>query len=476
MAVLTLLASALLATCALPAQALFTPSPDRIAELRKYPRPAELTLETAKTLHADLLSRSRQIEQLHGHRHASYPRPIRTKSTIDPPTIFPTSYGADPTGKTDSTAAMLQAVAALLKGGANHSMASGILDLGGATLDLAGGQYLISSPIVIPMFYGNLLIARGTLRASASFPKDKYLIMVGNTTCWPPGGQGSCNEFVNVADVLFDAAHVAAGGFYIAHAMGATVGPAFFIGFNQAGVRIDGGHETMVVDTWLAEYYWSEPTPNASVSIGVQINGNDHYLDDVIVFEYAKVGVEVNGAANILSGVHTWNLGGNGIVVNSYQTRLIGCYLDYDRLVLVDPQQIAVENSFFLGTNTLLQSNRGIAQQFVMHFNTYTGGDSISLQGTFTTIAAISISDEINGNKFTTAKKVLNQTAATKWTFDFSDELLFPFIDHVVYSVATEAGFVNHVARKPVGTTVVIETSEPIDATVSVIATQALGI
>lgn len=43
----------------------------------------------------------------------------------------------------------------------------------------------------------------------------------------------SCNEFVNIADVLFDCAHVAAGGVYIAHAMGATIGPAFFYGFNQ---------------------------------------------------------------------------------------------------------------------------------------------------------------------------------------------------------------------------------------------------
>ena len=48
-------------------------------------------------------------------------------------------------------------------------------------------------------------------------------------------------------------------------------------------------------------------------SVGVQINGNDHYLDNVIVFDYAHVGVQVNGAANVLTTVHTWNGGGVGI-------------------------------------------------------------------------------------------------------------------------------------------------------------------
>lgn len=36
-----------------------------------------------------------------------------------------------------------------------------------------------------------------------------------------------------------------------------------------------------------------------------QINGNDHYIMDSIVFS-SKVGLEVNGAANFIKGVHVW--------------------------------------------------------------------------------------------------------------------------------------------------------------------------
>ena len=79
-------------------------------------------------------------------------------------------------------------------------------------------------------------------------------------------------------------------------------------------------------------------------SIAVQINGNDHYLTDVIVFDYAHIGVEVNGAANVLQAVHTWNGGGIGMKVAAHQTRLLGCYLDYNFLQVVDPSGLTVSS------------------------------------------------------------------------------------------------------------------------------------
>lgn len=50
------------------------------------------------------------------------------------------SFGADPTGKTDSTKAFMAAMASLLNTTARSAvkMASGIFDMGGATLDLEG--------------------------------------------------------------------------------------------------------------------------------------------------------------------------------------------------------------------------------------------------------------------------------------------------------------------------------------------------
>jgi hypothetical protein len=47
---------------------------------------------------------------------------------------------------------------------------------GGASLDLGGGDYVVSAPISIPTYYGNFRIVNGALRASATFPPGNHLI------------------------------------------------------------------------------------------------------------------------------------------------------------------------------------------------------------------------------------------------------------------------------------------------------------
>ena len=42
--------------------------------------------------------------------------------------------------------------------------------------------------------------------------------------------------------------------------------------------------------------------PNATA---IEINGNDHYILNSIVFS-SKVGVAVHGAADVVTGVHVW--------------------------------------------------------------------------------------------------------------------------------------------------------------------------
>ena len=59
------------------------------------------------------------------------------------------------------TQAFQDAVAVLLTRGSNHSLSNGIIDLGGAILDLSGGDYLISAPVIIPNNYGNFQITGG---------------------------------------------------------------------------------------------------------------------------------------------------------------------------------------------------------------------------------------------------------------------------------------------------------------------------
>ena len=58
--------------------------------------------------------------------------------------IYPTDFGADPTGETDSSTAFNRSVAALLAlAREDHKDTFQLYDLGGATLDLGGG---VSSP------------------------------------------------------------------------------------------------------------------------------------------------------------------------------------------------------------------------------------------------------------------------------------------------------------------------------------------
>lgn len=158
----------------------------QLRSLRDIPFPKSLS--EASALHAEAMRRARRIERHVGHtqsrsRYApvipvnSATQPTNAWETVATRTttsfadgatpgttpITPIAYGADPTGQTDSTTAMTKAVAALLSPrGPRHTMASNITDLGGATLDLSGGTYLISAPIVIPSMYGNVQIVRGS--------------------------------------------------------------------------------------------------------------------------------------------------------------------------------------------------------------------------------------------------------------------------------------------------------------------------
>jgi len=183
--------------------------------------------------------------------------------------IDPQAYGADPTGRRDSSAAFAAAVADLLSLGTSRSrstLSSNITDLGGAVLDLGGGEYLVSAPIVIPAFFGNFRLSGGTLRAHpTAFPRAAYLLQIGESSCHPDYAL-SCNEFIGITNVLLDAAHVSAGGMLITRSMGVSVGPGVYVErFEDVGINIDQGHETLIHEAWLVGTYWNNepPTPLA---------------------------------------------------------------------------------------------------------------------------------------------------------------------------------------------------------------------
>lgn len=78
-----------------------------------------------------------------------------------------TAYGADPTGKTDSTKALQQAfldafnaatTTATANDKLNEFLMQGITDLGGPQINLEGGSYTISSPLHFPPTGGGNLV------------------------------------------------------------------------------------------------------------------------------------------------------------------------------------------------------------------------------------------------------------------------------------------------------------------------------
>ena len=482
-----------------------------IASCAVIDKPADLTLDAAKALHTNLRRDAEATMRRHNHPLVS--RSVKTAAAPGTWPVFnPVIYGADPSGVKDSTGAIHAALNDLFRQtnkSSGPTMASGIADLGGATLDLAGGQYLISKPIVIPPMVGNLHLRDGTLRASSSFPPAMWLVSVGNaTTCKPilpsgkPDAQASCNEGVTLSNMLFDAAHVAAGGVYAGAVMGTVITSAFFTGFTQIGISIEHGHEVMVSETWLASCYWSDAERcrkgSSASSIGVRIDGNDHYIFNTIIFDYTGVGVEVLGAANLLEAVHTWNGGGVGIALGSasssygaHQNRLLGCYLDYNTLDMYDPSSVVVESSFFLATHAILHAGaKGTIDGLVMRYNSYTTPQSVVLDGAFTSAKGVVISGEMGAAKSTTATKELTRSfdaaqargGALRFDFDFADELLFGWIEDVKYTVTMKSGFAHHVARPANGTSVVVELAlvdvlglpAPQSATLRMTVTQAV--
>jgi hypothetical protein len=245
----------------------------------------------------------------------------------------PLDFGGDPSGLTDSTAAVQGAVAALLADcSAARRLANWVRDCGGAVLDLSGGEYLVSAPLAIPPGYGNLHVMQGSLLASAAFPPARSLIEVGNMTA---SGAGT-NIDVQLSGLFLDASHVAAGCIHTDNLQGGVIGPqVYLLGFTSTGARVTKGFEVTVMQAWAAEFWYGDPRKedgNATGNTtGIFKEGNDGVVTDCVIFS-SRIGLWVAGGANAVSTVHTWNLatghGGIGILSSVPQTRFTDCYLD----------------------------------------------------------------------------------------------------------------------------------------------------
>ncbi|KAJ6701079.1 POLYGALACTURONASE QRT3 [Salix koriyanagi] len=297
-----------------------------------------------------------QMQKMQAFKHSLLTRrQLATPSTISsspapapqPPGSRPsvyevTTYGADPTGKLDSTEALLRAITDAFNGPSEGFLMKGIKNLGGAHIILQGGNYLISKPLRLPAAgAGNLKISGGTLTASDDFPTDGYLIDLSASS--------SSSSSYN---------------------------------YDTEGILVQNGHETYIRNSFLGQHITAGGDPGERNFSGTAINlmGNDNAVTDVVIFS-AAIGVMVSGQANTLSGVHCYNkatgYGGTGIYLklpSLTQTRIVNCYMDYTGIVAEDPMQLTISNSFFLGDAfILLKSINGLAEGINIVDNMFAG-------------------------------------------------------------------------------------------------------
>jgi hypothetical protein len=420
--------------------------------------------------------------------------------------VTPLDFGADPTGKSDSSDAIQSCVQFCVNyssvidflghfpGDASFGNGKYIRNAGGCVIDLSGGEYLLSKPIVFPEYIANINFGHGSLVADPTpgvFPPDSFLLVVGIAgSCKIP--QGSCNIDINFPELFLDGSHVASG-IQVNNVMGSTLGPgSYLLNFTSYGVQINGGHELMISRCWLGETNFDYPFSKTDLptAIAIQVNGNDHYIQSTVVFS-SKIGLEVNGAANYITGVHVWfpsnqalafvDEGVKAFHITGWQNRFVGCYIDGSRAVFdtgglnhniwVDGFECCAGVADVPHGIMLLGDS--IGGGMVIENNIFCGGNIFSVPATPGKAVAVK-GTRIESNSFcgqgvgSKATLSLTQTAASQWNFTFCDYLVFPTISRVKVSVIAASGFPTAIARPPVGCSVLVETSESVTGTVSV--------
>ncbi|CAN6453786.1 unnamed protein product [Victoria cruziana] len=393
-----------------------------------------------------------------------------------------TAYGADSSGKNDSTDALMKAIADAFQPTSAGILMEGIPDVGGSEIHLDGGVYLISRPLRFPASGGgNLLVHGGSVRASDVFPADGYLIELQSSS----SAYGF--EDITFKDLMLDA-NYRGGGISIVNSLRTTIDNCYVSHFMSDGILVKGGHETYIHNSFLGQHITAGGDPGEKNFSGTGINlmGNDNAVTDVVIFS-AQIGILISGQANIITGVHCYNKatgwGGTGIFVRTpglSQTRIADCYLDYTGIVAEDPVQLHISNSFFLGNAfVLLKSVSGVVSGLNIVDNMFSGDrktlDIVQLdqsKSPFTSIGQVVIDrNNVRGMNLrsTTAKGVANGNGASTWTVDFSSVLLFPdLIRHVQYTFYTPGAFPNHALRNVSRNSVTVEADTPVSASVFV--------
>ncbi|XP_038881228.1 polygalacturonase QRT3-like [Benincasa hispida] len=453
----------------------------------------------------------------HYHRHFSNLRKLKASLTVrhdsapsaPMPSFTPpggarvyhvTSYGADPTGKIDSTESLLRALSDVYNSTSEGSLMEGIRNLGGAQINLDGGNFLISRPLRLPAAgVGNVMIHGGSLRASDDFPSDGYLIELS-----PPSSSSSLSaakkikyqramnstedamlsssssynyEYISFRDLLLDS-NYRGGGISVVNSLRTTIDNCYITHFTTTGISVQGGHETYIRSSFLGQHITAggDPGERNFSGTGIRLVGNDNAVTDVVIFS-AATGIVVSGQANIITGVHCYNkatgFGGTGIYLQLpglTQTRIVNSYMDYTGIVAEDPVQLHISNTFFLGDASItLKSINGIVSGVNIVDNMFSGsGKGVAIVQLDESKSAFKQIDQVvierNNAKGMQVKSTVGSAElegnGTSWILDFNSVLTFPnHIRNVQYSFrSSDNGFPKHIVRNVSENRVVIET------------------
>ena len=277
-------------------------------------------------------------------------------------------YGADPTGATDSTAALNDAIAAAIALGASAALSSlpfstsTTFDLGGVSVDFAGGRYQISAPVVVAAGVSNINFIDGTLVASSEFDQTSYLFHVGNGTCTHGSGL-SCTGVMSITQMVLDSNNTAYGSLLLDNVEFVDVSSVLMIGFTGIGCNLLSSGGVFIHHSWIGQFSVFNTVRDTDVTatcLTMLGSTHDSIVQDVIIFS-GRTGIETDNSGNMIDGVHVWNLigsvGGVGMLVQG-GVRIVNSYFDYTPLVIVNPSGATVVNNYFYQTaNIVLRAN-----------------------------------------------------------------------------------------------------------------------
>jgi len=275
----------------------------------------------------------------------------------------PLTFGGDPTGALDSSAALEAALeAATGVSGANALPPAG--GSGFVSVDLGGGTYKVSRPLLVrssASYNLGVIIRGGSLVADkATFaPLGACVIDVQSAAT------------LTIEDVVIDGAHVA-GGMRLDNALGVTIQRVQVLHYSSFGILGDdahgASHELLVTEAFFSEMLWGEPgfdsvaaKNGTAIFLAPQFYDSNFY--DIII-RCSRVGVVNFAGANLWHGLHVYSTcnkdpsGGNvslGFVDAAYgQSRITNCYFDDSPLVILTAHDKIVTDNMFYGFSGLI--------------------------------------------------------------------------------------------------------------------------